>query len=667
MSTISESEARIRLGLVGARKLGTAGDWLKQTLTQVWSASQGLLEAEVRSSGKHVVRLAAGLADGADQIAVASFCQWRDQQGDELLLIYPCLINDFASNSGLIDVDGFHRMRAGLPQDVRTRELELDGRMPRTADADRTLAAQEKRLRSAAHQYQAEVLIRQSEFLVAVLDRHEPGEAGGTRETVLRALALDTPVLVIDPCVRVVYVLTHPADLRPDFNPEHDDWRRDWWTTINRVVLPTLRVAGEHASLGIEAIYDVPRQLTVSSRWDKFQAPFALFAAEYARALLSHLTLPGSNHGEQPAPSLAQPSFWTVRRTLWKAVLGMLSAPRMTQSQREHTSTIEDWRGEVANQQSAMMAEYRSLFLSNYWLGLGAVVLALIILVTLALSHLKLGLGLLIAVLLLTVTKFCFVWQISRNTKRAEHLDASGVAVGLRYIAERLRAMPLLISLGSSRIDLVHPTPRRGRPHQIAEDLCRRLPLEDCVHTHDSSASLNQLSQFIRTQIEHHVQTHATMEAMRRMLERGVALSGKMVIWIVGLDLLVLGAKLILKSPIHPCVMPGSWVDPLGSLLSYTGVVLVVLTALLPALMATLNAILFQGQAEQLADRHGAMAEALSMLGQEAENLRQRLVNGALETGGSHAVLSLTERTVRLMAEEVSEWATMYNQGVKEA
>lgn len=675
MPDIITSPPRIRLGLVGACKLGGAGAWLTQTLTQVWSVSQGLSPDKNCSSGTHIVRLTVGMADGADQIAVASFRDWRGQQADELLLVYPCSVAEFESSYGLVDIPAFQALRAQVPADTRTHELQLDGGMPSTAGAAGPLAVKEERIRAAACRYQSEVLIRQSEFLVAVLDRSEPEDPEGIRETVLRALALDTPVLVIDPVKALVFVLGHPEELRPDFVPASAHWEGEWWRAISPVLPPAKpapvqgKIDGkeDQKTKGIESVYETPTATPVSTRWDKFQAPFADYAQTYLDQMRGYWTGQASNRLQVAAPVLADPSFWTVLRTLRTAVLGILSAPSAGQSARKLSTTIEAWRGQVADQQSAMMSEYRSLFLSNYWLGLGAVVLALTILIILALTGLKLSLPLLVLVVLLTFAKFWMVRQINRNTHRAEHLDASGVAVGLRYIAERLRAVPLLIALGSSRIDLVHQTPRRGRPHQIAEDLCRRLPLADCVHVHDSKVSLSGLSAFIKEQIGHHLKTHARMDAMRRMLERGVAISGTSVIVIVCVDLAVLGLKLLLKSPLCPCLLPATWVAPASSLLSYLGVFLVVLTALLPAMMATLNGILFQSQAEQLADRHGAMAEALAVLAEEATELQQRLASGAFETSGSHAVLSLTERSVRLMAEEVSEWATMYNQGVREA
>lgn len=657
---VTQCKPRIRLGVVGARDLKGGQDWLAQQFALLWRVSAG--QEVIEFADAHCLRLTTGMADGADRLAISSYLAWRGGRSDELLLVYPCAVADFRARSGIEDLKGFDETRAQTEQ--LATELVLDGAMPRTAKPSPDVDAREKRIRAAAHRYQSEVLIRQCEFLVAVIDRSEQGASGGTRETIARAVDLDTPVLVLDPATRSAFVLGQLEELRPDFVPG-TDWATRWFDVIRSTVAPRQSVDRHGKPLGIESVYAEWENPEVLTRWDAFQAPFVESIKAHRKKLADWFVGSGGRSSGQTRPEPETPSAWAVLRLVVRAARGVLRARPKKLKPRKSAILIETWRGTVADRQSVTMSEYRSLFLSNYGLALTAVFLALISLAALALSLLKPAPGLLWLILVLTGIKFWIVRQIARNTHRAEHMDAGEVAVGLRYVAERLRPIPKLMAVGSARIDLVHQTPRRGRPHQIAEDLCRRLPLKTLIVSHDSKSALAGLIAFIDEQLGHHLGTHTAMDTIRSVLERAVALSGKTVIAVVGADLIVLLLKIWLKSP-FACVFPSAWVDPMSSVLSIVGVVLVFLTALLPALMATLNGILFQSQAEQLADRHGAMVDALARLRDDARSLQQQLASGSFETSGSQAVLTLTERTVRLMAEEVGEWATMYNQGVKE-
>ncbi len=690
--SIGSSPPRVRLGFVGARTLPKETAWLDERLTEVWTTSAAW---SATASGE-MLRLASGMANGADSLAVRSYCDWRDTHSalpHELLLIYPCAVNDFRERSEKEKIDGFDVRRTAVIAKPYTFELVLDGEMPRSRPDPAAGKAindeqmkREERIRAAAHRYQSEVLIRQCEFLVAVIDREQEGEAGGTRETIdreqereaggtretiERAMSMDTPVLVIDPASEDVFLLRYIEELRADFSPQ-DRWQESWRSVLTKA----LGSSEILACGGIEVAYQAASGLKASKRWDRFQSPFEAYAESYREALKNCLT---GMSPTAPMPTLQTPSPW---RSLWATLTGairMIRAKPIPLSPRSPISTIESWRGHVADHQSVSMAEYRSLFVSNYWLGFVAVMLALTSLIALALSALKPPFWLLAILLALAYAKYRIVRQIASNTHRAEAEHAGKLSVELRYIAERLRVMPFLQALGSARIDLVHQTPRRGRAHRVAEDFVRRLPLVDSLpaaaagqraNNNASSrvnaprGSLEELIAFIAKQIDHHVRTHATMTAVHRMLERAIGTCGWLVIGIVAIDIAVIVSKLVLKSPLASYLIADASIVPIGNVLSIVGVALVFVTALLPALMATLNGILFQSQAEQLADRHGAMAGALSLLLVEARQLQTHAPTFGISA--SHAVLNLSERTYRLMAEEVGEWATMYSQGLRE-
>ncbi len=673
------------MGFVGARSLPEETAWLVERLTEVWATSATWSAPE----SVELSRLASGMANGADSLAVTSYCDWRDShsaQPHELLLIYPCAVNDFKLRSEETEIAGFDARRTAVIAKPNTFELVLDGEMPRSRPDPAAGKAindeqmkREKRIRAAAHCYQSEVLIRQCEFLVAVIDREQEGEAGGTRETIQRGMSLDTPVLVIDPASQDVFVLRYIEELRADYVPS-DDWR-DVWRAVLKSALsaPSLISDAKHS---LRSACDPQPGQKQSTRWDAFERPFRVYAQTYEAELLAVL-IPASETNtssseKKPAQlKLSEPSPWQSLSALTLGVAGLFFAGPTLPEIKEEVLTVAHWRRQVGTSQTGRMAEYRSLFISNYWLGLLAVVLALVSLSILAMG--KPGPWSLVALFSLAVAKFGIVWKISDNTQRAEETKAGKLSVELRYIAERLRVMPNLIGIGSARVDLVHQTSRQGPAHHVTEDFVRRLPLEDSLpigradamapgnsaaRRGDSRLAIVGLIQLINDQIAHHASTHAKMSAVHRMLERGIATCGGLVIWIVGIDIVVIIAKLILNSQLATCLVAEAWIVPIGKVLSIVGVALVFITALLPALMATLNGILFQSQAEQLADRHGAMAGALSLLLVEARQLQTHAPTFGISA--SHAVLNLSERTYRLMAEEVGEWATMYSQGLRE-
>ncbi|MCQ4166150.1 hypothetical protein [Tahibacter harae] len=689
-----QQDSCVRIGLVGTRRLGEAREWLQSALTEIWQ-----LTAE---TVPHRLRLVCGMAHGTDRAALDSFLAWRGEAPHEVLAIYPCGPDEFRNASGVEDPAHFDRQRVLLRADTRGAELVLDGRLPRGDGSCPVECEQERRVRASAHTYHSEVLIRQCEFLIAVLDRSAPGAVGGTRDALLRAAALHTPVLVLDPASRLCFLLRSVEELRPQYCPEPPGWAGDWQRKLRGTAFgPRGRRYAETAEPSLESAYGgQPAVVQRSWRgWEAFVQVFkeraaAQAAADGAAAAAQPPRDAGHAADHEPPPGAAT-TLALLTRSIGRAIRGKprpVPAARTPEPPREDAArtqpqasaseaqgpgpaapstaagapTLSVWRGQIADRQAQVMSRYRGVFLANYLLGLGAVVLALTVLVILTLTRLQPGLFWIAVLIGLTALKFFVVLRIGFNVHNAEHHDFGGVAIGLRYIAERLRVMPVMLAVGCARLDLLHRTPRRNRAHEIAEDLCRCVPLAECAGVHDSHAALSQLAALIGEQRDHHRVNHATMRLLHRVLDRAVKLAGSSVIAIVCLDLVLLGAKLGLK--LHwfdPCLLG---LDPqrLGTALGVAGVFAVALTALLPAVMATFNAILFQSQAEQLAVRHGVMAEALAGLAAEAELLAEHLKSERFETRGSHAVLALAERTAGLMAEEVAEWATMYRQGVKE-
>jgi hypothetical protein len=339
-----------------------------------------------------------------------------------------------------------------------------------------------------------------------------------------------------------------------------------------------------------------------------------------------------------------------------KARFTRAPAPQ-TDSPSPQPASLTQIRNRITSDQRALMAAYRGSYVLAYLLGLVAVTLALIIMFVFWYSDGQAKL----AMVILASVKLLAVWMITRIIKRSEHDKVSELAVALRYIGERLRIMPTLAKLGSARLDLLHQTQRMGEPAKVAEDLCRRVTLaqiaDDFDASPDASAALASLKAVQTDQHTYNSAKHGRSKQMHQRLENIVRRTGKAVFWIIVADM----ALLIYKICTHT---PSAQPDKTG--LVILGVLLVLLTALLPALMATANALLFQSQAEQLAEREHDLARTFDKHQKASEVLERGITNGNVAQPVAAAVLVEAERSAAVLAEEVAEWAVMSKQSLKD-
>jgi hypothetical protein len=318
----------------------------------------------------------------------------------------------------------------------------------------------------------------------------------------------------------------------------------------------------------------------------------------------------------------------------------------------------------VSNRHSDAMSAYRGRFVANYLLGLGAVAAALIALVLIKCAGGVSDYGLLVVLVYVAMLKWLIVDAVSVGTHRAKHARVSRTAVGLRYQIERYRAMEPLFLAGSAAMRLPRPSARRGQQVDIAEDVMRLVPLAELSGTHSKNRVVVRLRRLVWTQLLYHSRKHKEMHAVQNRLERTVDICGKAILWILGIDIAVIAIKMLLKD--LSASMPAGLLG-VGDALSVVGFLLVLATAFLPALMATLNALLFQSAAEQLSERHRAMANTLRALYKEVLRIHEKIRGGDASPMINQDILDLSEKTAEAMAEEVAEWAALYLQSVKDA
>lgn len=676
----------LRIGVIGHRELDEAST--KHVRIQLAAALK-----QCRRDG-YRLRIVTGMAAGTDRLAV----QWAlDQIGPknpdaartdvELLALLPGVAADFRDHSSVDDRDAFNTQLTRIDElkaGGQVCRLELGGYFARHVDpaveeesnvqrwkalkdAEAEIDAPARANRIGAHRHKADLLLRQCEFLIAVMKLSDSGKPGGTRECVEEALALNTPVLVIDSDSNNCALVTRVDQLRPDGLPKpKESGIADFLAQINSQ-LPELDQNGAPKNLGLLSRVYRPASAPESNRfapwWTFFQAWFA------------------DEHGPKPSKTVVDAHIAAQAAAKLRAQESAPQKPSVAQPK------FDSIRRPIADDQGAIMAGYRGGFVLAYGLGLLAVALALLIVLLLVLAAplSKAELGVVTALTLLKLFVVLGIARIihtlgphgghagsSNKSKHAgnatQHGDShtsrgptvNDIAVALRYVSERLRIMGTMSALGCARMDLLHQSQRIGEPARVAEDLCRRLTLADIEQELDQSPSAHKAMERLKKVQDEQVKFNSNNEVknarIHHRLERIVEVASRALIWIIALDLVVLALKFAEKF---------DWLASMPALNSI-GLILVVLTALLPAVMATCNALIFQTQCEQLAERQRELADIFRKQVEAREQLDKQIQAGQVAVPIAAAVLIEAERTATVLAEEVAEWAVMSRQQAKE-
>jgi hypothetical protein len=301
--------------------------------------------------------------------------------------------------------------------------------------------------------------------------------------------------------------------------------------------------------------------------------------------------------------------------------------------------------------------------------------------------------------LILASIKLALLFAIARNTRRANREAWNDYAVDYRYLAERLRGMQYLPLAGSHQ-------PPAAAPPQFASRVVRQSAVDwlfDALVRSISPAEMPQARSteipsydesgvvrvqrllscnsreviaavrtgWIEGQARYHERNANTMRALHRWAERTGEHLGRGVIVIVAIDLLLVS---------------GEWLHALpGTLMPWVAMAtpwLIFVSAVLPAVVASLNGIRFQSECERLAERSAVMRVMLEGRDrarpeeprgrrQHAEELERKIAAaqadpGADPGGWSYDVLRLTELVATDFVQEVAEWSVLYAKEVSD-
>lgn len=634
------------------------------------------------SDNPPILRLVSGLADGADQLACDTLL--ADNGGGvtrEIAAILPFETETYRDHSPVQDKARFERLRGHCRY-----LLELDGRYLPDPHDDAPADSFPQHCRARAYRAQSFVLLRQIDLLIAVDNPERLGRAGGTQETMRHAIAEGIPVLYLPINRDAIELLRTPTELEHALSPiliSPLDVSSAWKETLRRWVYATLAQPlvenadtdapvplwrdSEHAFLANYFGAKTPTKTRRGKLWDWFQRQFK------------------SSHLDEPGMDLECAPFTDFRR-----------------------------RASALNYYYVGL--YRGTFLLNFSLAVLAVMLAVASLIVLlgssspevanhavgmtppaelipaavaavsdtADTHSP-ALDTTLLLLVLGAAKLLVVFYISRNTEAANRAGWNDCAIDYRYLSERLRTMLYLPRLGSLR----PPMPRapqyasRAQHYSLVEWLfqaiVRHAPPELALATQstDAAAANKPLrliapaaveafqSHWIENQHRYHRNNAATMSRMQYALETCGSWLSKAVVWVVMIDISILGFDLIIAGLSRAdMALPFSiaWLHASSPWLLF-------FVAVLPAAVASLNGIRFQSECRRLADRSEVMVGLLDELGDQTEALAREIAVHEAEpekNPGSWTpeALKLAEYCARTLLDEVAEWSILYTKEV---
>lgn len=657
--SLSKPNLVLRVAALGNRDLPDPGSThLRERLEMIFAALEDSLAAlapcnralgdppkgplaitDYYSSEPPVLRLVSGLADGADQLAADVF--WSRPQAcvqRELAAIFPFDTATYRNKSPVANTRLFDNL-LGHCRHV----IELDGCWwPDPAPPDPHEFA--KRCRARAYRAQSAVLLRQCDLLISIADPTKPGRAGGARETLHHALALNIPVLFLPTTANAMRFIRSMESLEAGPNEPPNDAAMDELRSLVADIVANPQVARRGPALGKgTAVRDL---------------------SPYEAKLLSEY------FSEQAYGDTLRGRIWRMFESHFKR-----ERPAKKDLSRE---PFQQYRKRASELNSHYAGQYRGAFFLNYVLAVLAVALAVFSssILTGGGGQPR-GDGRLWWVLLLDLLKLGVLGAIVFNTRAAMGGGWNDKAIDFRYLAERLRTLFYLPPLAHLR----PPSPTVGQYASrvlrqsvidwMFQAFLRQAPLDQAIVGRsqttpirpDVRAGVKAISaHWLGAQAEYH---QINANRMTRMDDDLRELGGR-------LNLVVVGVVAIEVVLLIGAILNGPLSAASSVALEGLGLLFTLLAALLPTAVASLNGVRSQSECERLADRSRMMKSVLQdSLKGDAEKLDARMEKEARTPATDQGswileALALADSCAHITVDEVAEWSVLYAKAVPE-
>jgi len=543
-----------------------------------------------------------GLADGADQIAARIFLNFfRDRlNNDNSFLAALIPFPQTSYRKTLSSKKNFDDLYACCHQ-----RLELDGKFISGATGDE--------LKEKAYQQQGQVLARMSDLLIAVAPKSSEGKKGSTIETILSALSIKKPV-----------ILLNLDDGKFSLYRNIEEWfgsdsimtpeaiASTLFTQVGSMFFPVLQTTNNKAT-----IYRFRR---------------------FAWLLFEHIFKgkPVSRDVSHKKPIVVDPFY-------------------------NRLSMILDKLDKAA---VYFQHQYRGGYILNYGLAILAIFLAVSSLIIYSeeqwvneqdLPWILAGVGLL---------KLFVLYTLLVNTKQINNNQYNRNAIDYRYAAERLRINKFISTLGIVR----SPFPSLGNhakkhfANYKGEAIYQGAMAELLTLKFDYSVEKDKLldslkiirDDWIGHQISYHEAETNRMKRMDRHLEHIPEILSKSILLIVAFDLILSSAVEVFDIPLNADFK-------IVEMVAFP--VLLGLTAFIPAIITTLNSIQFQSEAHRLFIRSNLMCEALQEQVSMINTTIQKIENN-YDGCDFFDALNTVDHVAAVLTDEVAEWSLIYERRV---
>jgi hypothetical protein len=669
-----------RIGFAGARELPggePSARALANHLQSIMTSARRALVNLRRTSDLYApvpptLRLVTGLADGADQLAARSLLRLTDQGATneelptcriELASILPFHRQAFRASLSDAGAQQFDELAAKCEY-----VIEVEGSSARPSPD--TLQAKARRTR--AHRVQSQLLLHQVDLLVAVTDLSKVGQGGGTLETAQAALAMGMRVILVDVSE---WASSNPADVPPRTWILHG--RDDPGAAVLREPLTDAQLV-EQLGLAISSIVSFPMETAARPSHSDTAAPDS-----YAHQLIAEFAgVP--IRGSRGPVGFGGSVIRGLRQALWtfpfRHAFNEQSASRGTTTDTAALPLIKQQVERAKELVGAASIQYRSAFLLNYSGAVLAVLLAAVAL--LLLGHVGGRDGVVLTLFLIAIAKCAILLVLAANTLEARKLAWGRRAAHWRYFRERLRALEYLPRVGcfravgtrsmqlASRVTMESPTDWLFAAITRSQSPAGSLSKSDAHAAPTSTAKPAWLRVDLTTALPLIREAWATKQrdfhqrssSRNRRLAHGAEFTAECVNWLVvglvAIDLGFLSVELFHGAPSSPSVLVG---------------LLMLLTAALPAAVASIHGFRSQSECEQLAKRYGLMEALLggstpsgpgghiAVLASIERDMNGPLrANQAWEGEALAAAVALAQDFV----DEVADWTVMNAKGV---
>ncbi len=541
-----------------------------------------------------------GLADGSDLIAAGTFLEYFEQGIKENKrscgAVLPFEKSDYLHT--ISDKKEFERIYSNCSQ-----ILELDGKYQEGATADHLL--------EKAYQQQGMVVGRLSDIFIAVTPKGDKGKTGGTKASLISALALEKQVILL--------------------NLEDDKFYL--YQTVEEWF-------GDDKELSPEQIVDI------------------LFPEEYNAKYI------------EPEQIIDKGYIFFLRKKAWilfefffkrKKHRTTDDNPFFHNSLHETLYKIQD---ELDKKAIHFQYQYRGGYILNYILAITAIMLAVT-------SSILFSEGKYIdykfwvySLIIIGVFKLIVIAAMIVNTRNINIHGYNRKAIDYRYAAERLRVNYFMSILGVLR----SPNPSLGnhsKKHfanytgEVIYQSCMAVLLGKRFNVVIDKEKLMKFLQLLKkdwigAQKKYHSFEKIRMKRMDSQLLYWPVFFSIAVLLIVFFDI-ISGYLIEIALPHRLKPIHESFIIIVPIMLGFT--------AFLPAIVSALNSIHFQSEAHRLFVRSDLMVRELKTYDQNIGQLEITIENSD-EGSDFFRILKLMDNLASLQIDEVAEWSLIYEKRV---